>query len=184
MSARRGRRSRRRRLGRPEGCSVGLSPGVSVNPRDEKFAPEPSPPWKIRHRAPLGKLSREAPIVVNGLLLAAPASFNFVDRSHGPQTTRRGPLTQPHLRKKTAAVTRSHNDRAVQVAADGARGGITKNHGKTTAKPRQNHGETTAKPRRNHGETAAKLRRKIRSHHILAGSLRFLRAQWQRAFAP
>ena len=130
-------------------------------------------PWKIRHRAPLGKLSREAPIVVNGLLLAAPASFNFVDRSHGPQTTRRGPLTQPHLRKKTAAVTRSHNDRAVQVAADGARGGITKNHGKTTAKPR-----------RNHGETAAKLRRKIRSHHILAGSLRFLRAQWQRAFAP
>ena len=101
-------------------------------------------PWKIRHRAPLGKLSREAPIVVNGLLLAAPASFNFVDRSHGPQTTRRGPLTQPHLRKKTAAVTRSHNDRAVQVAADGARGGITKNHGKTTAKPRRNHGETAA----------------------------------------
>jgi hypothetical protein len=71
-----------------------------------KFAPEPSTPWKIRHRAPLGKLSREAPIVVNGLLLAGPASFNFVDRPHGPQTTLRDPLTQPHLSKKTAAVAR------------------------------------------------------------------------------
>ena len=105
-------------------------------------------PWKIRHRAPLGKLSREAPIVVNGLLLAGPASFNFVDRSHGPQTTRRGPLTQPHLSKKAAAVARLHNDRAVQVAAG--------------TEPRRNHVKTTSKPRQNCGETAAKPRRKLR----------------------